>query len=226
MSGVVTTKFRLNNAQTFIDLFTDSEPHNIYFFIANSLAWSNEQSPPDSIDTVFKTEYDVWNSMLAMKRITSGSVSFVGKRNDWTSNERYAKYDDKSTTMYANNYFVLTDDYNVYKCINNNGNAYSTSKPTGTSNSSIITNDGYTWKYMFTIPPAKAISFVTSNFIPVQTLESDDDSNQWDVQSNAVSGTIDAYHLSAAGASYPGHSGTAQAGASSTITLASRCIWH
>lgn len=199
----------------------DSSESNIYFFIANSLAWTNEQAPPVAEDTVKFTEFDAWDNMLSLKKVGANNVSYVARRVDWTSNTRYAKYNDSNNTLYGANYYVFTDDYNVYKCIDNNNNAYSTAKPTGTSTSPVITADGFVWKYMYTVTAAKALSFLTSNFIPVQTLASDDGTTQWDIQQAAIDGGIESYSLDAGGSSYRGATGTAQAGASTTITLAS-----
>lgn len=185
------------------------------------MSWTNEQAPPVAEDTVKFTEFDAWDNLLSMKKVGANNVSYVARRIDWSSNTRYAKYDDTSSTLYSTNYYVFTDDYNVYKCIDNNNNGYSTAKPTGTSTSPIITADNYVWKYMYTVTAAKALSFLTSNFIPVQTLESDDGSVQWDIQQAAIDGGIESYVITSGGSSYRGISGTAQAGAASSITLAS-----
>lgn len=220
MAGIVTKKFRLYNAEQFYEAFDETSPSNMYFFIARSLPWSNEQSPPSVNDIVQTTDYRVWDDIMAFKKVAPASVSYVTKRVDWASDTAYAKFDDTSATMNANNFFVFTDDYNVYKCLDNNKNVVSTVKPTGTSNSAITTSDGYVWKYMYTVSAPKALSFLTSTYIPVQTLTSDDGSMQWDVQESAANGSIETCHVVAGGSSYVGVTGTAQAGAAGTITLA------
>lgn len=65
------------------------------------------------------------------------------------------------------NFFVMTDDYNVYKCLDNNNNVASTIKPTGTSVSPISTADGYVWKYMYNVPINLRNKFLDANYIPV-----------------------------------------------------------
>ena len=45
----------------------------------------------------------------------------------------------------------MSSTFNVYKCLDNNGNAASTVEPTGTSSSILTTGDGYKWKYMYTL---------------------------------------------------------------------------
>ena len=64
-------------------------------------------------------------------------------------------------------FYVLTDDFNVYKCLNNNGNSVSTSKPSGTQTSPILMPDGYIWKYMYNIPIGLRNKFLTTEHMPV-----------------------------------------------------------
>jgi len=65
------------------------------------------------------------------------------------------------------NYYVMTEDYNVYKCLDNNNGALSTIKPTGTQVSPIYTSDGYTWKFMYNVPIALRNKFMSEDYIPV-----------------------------------------------------------
>lgn len=65
------------------------------------------------------------------------------------------------------NCYVLTDDFNVYKCLDNNNNAISTYKPTGTVVDPVIMPDGYMWKYLYSIPIALRNKFLTDVYMPV-----------------------------------------------------------
>jgi hypothetical protein len=65
------------------------------------------------------------------------------------------------------NFYVLTEDYNVYKCLDNNNNARSTSKPLGTSTSPITDADGYVWKFMYTVPINLRSKFLSEDQMPV-----------------------------------------------------------
>jgi hypothetical protein len=64
-------------------------------------------------------------------------------------------------------FYIMTEDFNVYKCLDNNNNALSTVKPTGTSVTPIITADGYIWKYMYNVPINLRSKFLTDEQIPV-----------------------------------------------------------
>lgn len=64
-------------------------------------------------------------------------------------------------------FYVVTDEFNVYKCLDNNLNAVSTVKPTSTTVDPILLPDGYLWKFMYNVPIALRNKFVTDNYIPV-----------------------------------------------------------
>ena len=65
------------------------------------------------------------------------------------------------------NFYVMTDDFNVYKCLDNNNNSLSTFKPLGTSVTPIATADGYRWKYMYNVPISLRNKFLSATEIPV-----------------------------------------------------------
>jgi len=67
------------------------------------------------------------------------------------------------------NFYVVTDEFNVYKCLDNNNNALSTYKPVGTTVDPVIMPDGYMWKYMYSIPIALRNKFLTEAYMPVVT---------------------------------------------------------
>ena len=75
--------------------------------------------------------------------MTSTDITHAVVRRDWASGTTYDEYahdysssntaNSGATSLFAATFYVLTDDYNVYKVINNDGNTASTVKPTGTS---------------------------------------------------------------------------------------------
>jgi hypothetical protein len=84
----------------------------------------------------------------------------------------------------------------------NAGGAASTTKPTGVSSSPFTSADGYIWKYMYTVTTAKALKFLTNDYIPVQQLDSDDGTDQWDVQAAAVDGGVHVVRVTSGGSAY------------------------
>jgi hypothetical protein len=66
-------------------------------------------------------------------------------------------------------FYVITDEFNVYKCLDNNNNAVSLFKPIGTTVDPVTFPDGYMWKFLYNIPIALRTKFLTDEYVPVVT---------------------------------------------------------
>ena len=219
MSGVVTRRFRIHNAEQFQEAFSEAADSKMYMFIARINEWPSGDVTPAPADTVRESRFEPWRNMVAAKRIQSSDVSFCIPRHNWTTGTVYVEYDDKSTTMQDNAFYVMTTDFNVYKCMFNNGGAASTVSPTGTSTSLLSTADGYKWKFMYSISAADTLKFVTSGYIPVKTLTSSDGSTQWDVQTAAVNNGIEIIDVTAGGSGYAYRANTIASVTNSTVVV-------
>ena len=202
MASIVTSKFRIHNAQQFYESFSEAANTIMYLFVGKNTAFANDNSPPTPINSTANIEYTPWRDMYGVKRIQSADVTHAVPRYDWTSGTVYTAYDDTSTSLLTDTFYVMTEDYNVYKCLFNNASAASTTKPTGTSSARFTTADGYIWKFMYTVSTAKALKFLTSDYMPIQTLASDDGTTQWSVQSAAVDGGIEVIKVTSGGSGY------------------------
>jgi hypothetical protein len=203
MASIVTTKFRVHNAEQFAEAFSETSNTIMYLFIGKNTAFPNDNAPPTPVNSTANVEYTPWRDMYAAKRITTSDVTHAIPRYDWTSGTVYDKYDDQDTNLLeSDDFYVITEDYNVYKVLGNAGATASTTKPSGVSTSPFTTADGYIWKYMYTVTTAKALKFLTNDYIPVQTLASDDGSDQWDVQAAAIDGGIHVVNVTSGGSGY------------------------
>jgi len=182
MTSVTTKKLQIIAAKDFKEAFSSNTNATIgYVFIGNHIPWPDEGTPPNIKDTV-KAEKDVWNNMIATKRVSGGDVELIIPRILWTANTRYRQYDDTipfdtllsaNTTQNLKGMYVMTSEKNVYKCVSNgissNGvTSKSTVMPTGdftTSNGNIATSDGYIWKYMYNVRSSN--KFLTSEWMPI-----------------------------------------------------------
>jgi hypothetical protein len=229
MPAIITTKFRIHNAEQFREGFGESANTKVYLGIGRSYPWANEKTPPSPVDTI-DDEYSYWNDMLALKRCAAGDVVQCVIRRDWVSGQYYDMYrHDYSAnqgangvdidtgintirnSLYESSFFVVTDEYNVYKCLynkNSNNNVVpSTVKPTGKSTSPVVLGDGYVWKYMYTIAPADVIKFISTDFMPVKEVslnpgQYDAYIDQWLVRESAVAGEIDVVEVINGGQNY------------------------
>lgn len=142
---------------------------NYHYYLGKVLPWIGEGSIADApvASNHFATENDSRNNMVGIKQIAINDVSFITRRINWASNTVFDQYDDTYTNPEARNFYVLTEDFNVYKCIENNGGTVSTVKPTGSDVDYFQTADGYIWKFMYFIPLSLRNKFLTAAYMPV-----------------------------------------------------------
>ena len=202
MASIVTSKFRVHNAQQFAESFSEASNTIMYLFIGKNTAFPDDNNPPTPVNSTANIEFTPWRDMYAAKRITTADVTHAVPRYDWTSGTVYDQYDDQDTNLLEDDFYVITEDFNVYKCLFNAGATASTTKPTGVSTSPFTAADGYIWKYMYTVTTAKALKFLTNDYMSVQTLDSDDGTDQYDVQQAAVDGGIHVVKVVSGGSGY------------------------
>jgi len=224
MPSLVADNFRVFAAEQFIESLeepydssnnavADNTPaaynyrSKIYLFVGRSQPWPIEKytgqtsvtefEPPDPYDS-FNDMNEIYDDMIAVKRITSSDVSKVIRKRIWKSNVIYDMYKNDYTPknlsvngqskLYDAQFYVMNSNYQVYKCIfNGQSPTYpagrpSIVEPTGNATSIIESSDGYRWKYMYTINISDYINFVSSDFIPIK--------NDPTVISAAVDGAI------------------------------------
>ena len=227
MPALVTKRFRIHNAEQFHEAFSETASSKMYFFISKVTPWSSESSPPSPTENVQDVSYNSWKRMIAAKRIQTADITFAVPRYNWITGKVYRQYDSTSGTLHgvpasSNTFYVMSSEYNVYKCLWNNKAVTSTVEPTGTATAILNTADGYKWKYMYTVTAAENLKFVTVNWQPVKTLTSDDGSSQWDVQAGAANGNIEIIKVTAPGTAYMYNTGilTAVNNTAATYTLA------
>lgn len=203
MSLVTAKKLGVHNAKNFIDVVNEPTLNtNLYLVISHEQPWANDSSPDVPVDSR-REIIDLWRNIFAGKKITGNDLTLVIPRIDWTNNTPYAAYTDTANTIYGTNFYVMTSDFNVYKCLSNNNNANSTTMPTYTTfNKTNQEVDGYIWKYMFTLNTNDRVRYLTDSYIPIRTLLFNDGSLQWQVQTYAVDGAIDAIFVSNSGINY------------------------
>jgi hypothetical protein len=169
MPAIATSKFRVHNAEQFLEAFSEASNSIMYLFVGGTNAFTDDSNPPTPTNSTANIEFLPWRDSIGAKRIQTSDVVHVVDRYDWTSGTVYDQYDDQDTDILDDDFYVVTDDYQVYKCLFNNGGAASTVKPTGTDTTPFTTGDGYIWKYMYTISTSDALKFLTNDYMPVRT---------------------------------------------------------
>lgn len=178
-----------------------------YIAIGRSEQWNDS----DVETTPTNTSSDVRDFRLRMQSIKiAEDVSYVIPRNNWTSGTIYSAYDENVVSHPDTPYFVITDENNVYACVQRSRNSdgtlkASTVKPTGTSDSYFTTSDGYVWKYLYSVTTANAFKYLSANYMPVQYIDSAGDAFeilQKAAQDGAVPGEILNIVITNAGTGY------------------------
>ena len=198
--AVLTINHYLNQANSFITDIRNNR-NAYYMFAARSQPWSNSSGGNDESaivtpnNSLNQTEQNLYSDILFGKLLKDADVTNLIPRYDWTANTVYAAYDQNDANLYDKQFFVVTDRFEVYKCLDNNNNANSFVKPSLTSISGTFkTGDGYVWKYMFTIDSFSNSKFTTTNYIPVTPNS--------EVRFNAAPGSIDVIKVTNGGNGY------------------------
>ena len=197
MPAIVTKDFRVHNARQFSESFGESAD-TYYLGIGRPQAFANDQafndgtdtSPPTPVDSVGSVEYYVYDDILSAKKVTSSDVSLVIPRRNWTTGTVYDYYrhdygeinsagntittDSGASNLLDGLIYVMNSSFDVYKVIDNNGGAASTTEPTGNKTTSVFsTADSYKWKYMYSLTASEQANFMSTDFIHVSTNASD-----------------------------------------------------
>lgn len=206
MTAIIKNGFRTNNADVY-RASMGTQP--TYMVLGRPTPWvatpeqptASDSTPPIPTDNV-NGDYSVSRHGIGAKIIQLADTSLGILRWDWKPGTVYAEYNAHIPDLMMKNFYVVTDEFNVYKCLDNNKGVVSAIKPTGTGTTTISTADGYKWKFMYAVSAADSEKFATNQFIPVKRIDTPDGSLQSNVQNTAVVGTITNIAIINAGSGY------------------------
>ena len=105
MAAIITNKFRINNAEQFVESFSEASATTYYLFVGRAHSWASDAdvqgntidegtdaSPPTPNDDVASEFYN-YDDMIGAKIISSSDVSHVIPRRNWTTGTTYDKYE-------------------------------------------------------------------------------------------------------------------------------------
>ena len=168
----------------------ENNKNQYFFFIANSVPWSDENNPQQIVDSD-KDHTKIRKNIIGYKKLNSKDILFAIPKVDWITDTIYDQYEYSNELFVENetpNFYVVNNN-NIYKCLYNNGGSPSTDPPTTTQESAFTLGDGYMWKYMGT--SSKYISIGNDNLIAVNYVASSEGAvNQYNTQIQAISGRI------------------------------------
>ena len=193
MPAIVTDQFRILNASNFVAGVSSStnsyfisvglpnpQPASVGFGRANN--WNT--ATPNPVDSFSEVDH-IGDTTQFGKRVTDSNVRRLVRRIDWTKGVKYDMYrqdystsntapNSNATRLYDANYYVINSNFNVYTCIENGSSGINTTgnasedEPTFTDlepSKAGESQDGYIWKYLFTVNPSDIIKFDSTDFI-------------------------------------------------------------
>jgi hypothetical protein len=111
------------------DIYNENDYY--YFFVSRTLEWTDEETPEQPVDSVSYANTSHRNTLF-VKRIQASDAVLMTPRHNWTLGTVYDQYDDAYGQTDANGdpivpytgvsslttalFYVITDEYNVYKC--------------------------------------------------------------------------------------------------------------
>lgn len=197
----ITTTLNVQSAESFVQSVQENAAY--YVFAAKHTPFGvgqsggTDEAPPIPEDSV-SAAFQLYNDMIFGKRVKSDQIVNMIKRYEWAENNVYDMYSDKDPDLATKQFYVVMDDsveYNVYKCLYNNNGAKSTQRPFGKDTTPIeFPQDGYIWKYMYTVDAFDIRRFATADYVPALPSAA--------VTAAAVPGSIDIITVDNSGAGY------------------------
>lgn len=138
-----------------------------YVGFGKNVPWDDDESPPNSNNSIESFQYNVQRDLLFGKKITASDAAFVIRKIQWLGGFVYDQYDHTDKNLYYKNYYVINSSNRVYKCLFNNYGAKSTIMPEGNNTGDFDTGDGYKWKYIYTVTSNLENKFGTNDYMAV-----------------------------------------------------------
>lgn len=174
----------------------------MYVVLGKQNAWNDgTEVIPDASESESDL-YDVYRNGMFAKQLSYDNASLVTRRINWTMGTVYSTY-DQAVNLFVNDqvdYYVLNSKDQVFKCLSNNNGATSDYEPQLTLSSTSLeepylqTEDGYKWKYLYTLSAIQRQKFLDDDWMPVTY-------NKF-VRASAIPGGIDIVEITNTGNNY------------------------
>ena len=206
---LVPTEFKTHIIEQLIESIDEAANTVYYAFVGDHIAeGATVDEIVQPIQTYNAVQVESYRNMIFGKRLDSDDIKFMINRYDWEANTVFEMYDDRTVDLLDKNFYTVVDENaykHVYKCLYNADGAASTSKPLFKDakydadlyvegDGYYETNDGYQWKYMYSIDSKTFEKFATQKYIPVTANTT--------VESNAKPGSIDVIRVATEGKNY------------------------
>ena len=204
MTAIVTDPLKRKLAA---DLLTEvqntTDSNQFYIGIGKTDTYDSSDTTINPVRHLFE-ERVARGNLESIKKITASSMLIT--RNNWSSGPIYDAFNDKQEGYPTNPYYVLTEDNEVYICLQQSRSATGSANPSTVKPSfssagvnqvqAFETSDGYRWKLLYSIGAGDATNFLTAAFLPVSVITKDSASctttelQQLNIQNTTTPGQI------------------------------------
>lgn len=160
--------------------YIKAEASSTYFYFGNGTAAAQLEKP------------------LLLNRISPLDVYLCYDRINWEKSKVFPDYNPSNTEQ---NTHILTKNNRIYKCLDNLSNSKSLIEPSHTTFNPVRYEDGYVWKYLYTLSNREIHNYLTDEYIPI-SISPALNSIQNQTEFNAISGTIDSIKVIKGGTNY------------------------
>lgn len=215
MTKLITNKLKTHFVDQLVESINESANTIYYVFAGKHTEFDDlDEDIPTPEKSEQSTRIDIFKNLIFGKRVINSGANTniypMVKRYDWVANTAYAMYDHSDKNLYDKKFFVVVEDEgnydrHVFKCLSNANGALSTIAPDPndsgfdaafhtTNDNYYETQDGYQWKFMYTIDSVTFDKFATQSYVPVV--------EDTDVVGNASDGSIDVIKVKSHGLKY------------------------
>lgn len=189
-------------------LNNDLSTNSYYAAIGRNPAWAS--TPPDVTNSI-RNSHLVRQHHHSYKKVSL--ASFVVPRVNWSSSTVYTEYDDNFSSL--SNFYVLNSLDEVFVCVSApTDGSVSTDEPTTTKQTAVHqynparsfkTNDGYVWRYLYTLSSLAKDKFLSSTYMPVKVVSGSpsiaEEIEQKALQDSSIDGEIINFKILGGGSS-------------------------
>lgn len=172
--------------------------HNdIYFGFSKNSKW-------DALDTIphisenKSYKADILKNLILLYKFDRNAISMCFDKVNWTKNTVLTQYNADNISLRC---YVITKDYAIYKCLSNGNGSPALYEPNHITFDAKDYNDGYRWKYLYTLSVLERRAFLSTHKIPI-TIDPAVNSIQHLTEFNAVPGTIETFDIINGGSGY------------------------
>jgi hypothetical protein len=186
-----------NDAAKALFDYVKSNHEHLYFFFGKSSSWGTDDIKPNLEEGVSLSS-GILKDLILLYKFDRNALSLCYDRVNWVKHTIMAQYNSDNTSLKC---YALTTKHHVYKCISNGNGSLGLYEPDHTTFDIKRYDDGYKWKYLYTLTTLERKAFLSDAKMPI-TLYSNINSVKHLTEFNAMPGTIDSYDIVDGGSGY------------------------